>query len=91
MKRVMSIVVALLLTAPLASAQQNGGVSVQSLPPVVVKTVPESGDTQVDPAIQVILKLLGAAVLASRVVFRFSSKCAVRWQACSVDHDRVVQ
>jgi RNA polymerase sigma-70 factor (ECF subfamily) len=33
-------------------AQEEAGVSVQTMPPVVVKTVPEAGDTSVDPAIK---------------------------------------
>jgi hypothetical protein len=55
MKRA-SVILAVAVAAGLAAmcgwalAEPRGSVSVQSMPPVVVKTVPQAGDTEVDPA-----------------------------------------
>jgi RNA polymerase sigma-70 factor (ECF subfamily) len=35
-----------------AVAQAENGVSVKSMPPVVIKTIPQAGDTTVDPSIK---------------------------------------
>lgn len=47
--RIAACVVFLLLGSSFLAAQSN--VSVQDLPPVVVKSVPQSGDVAVDPAL----------------------------------------
>ena len=39
------------LVAGVASAQTGSEISVKSMPPVVVKTFPQAGDTSVDPSI----------------------------------------
>ncbi len=50
MKRVMLLTVATVCFAISASAQEKGKISVETMPPVVVKTVPEAGDAKVDPS-----------------------------------------
>jgi hypothetical protein len=50
MKRVMAAIGVIVLAANPVRAQDRGDVSVKAMPPVVVKTVPEAGDTKVDPA-----------------------------------------
>jgi len=50
MKRVMLLTVATVCFAISASAQEKGKISVETMPPVVVKTVPEAGDMKVDPS-----------------------------------------
>jgi len=49
MRESMVLSLAIFLAAAAAFAQQAEEVSVKSMPPVVVKTVPESGSTTVDP------------------------------------------
>ena len=49
MRESVAFALAIFLTAAAAFAQQAEEVSVKSMPPVVVKTVPESGSTTVDP------------------------------------------
>ena len=51
MRRVITLTMVGIVTCSLAFAAQRARISVQSMPPVVVKTVPESGDTAVDPSI----------------------------------------
>ncbi len=50
MKRALAVVVMVVVAGNLAMAQEKAGVNVKTMPPVVVKTVPEAGDTKVDPA-----------------------------------------
>ena len=53
MKRaVLFLLVALLIGGHAWRVHARGDVSVQSLPPVVVKTFPRAGDTKVDPALR---------------------------------------
>jgi len=40
----------LMLPAAFAAAAEGDGITIEQLPPVVVKAVPESGSTEVDPA-----------------------------------------
>ena len=49
MKRL--VLVSLLLLPFAITAEAQDDVSVESLPPVVVETVPKAGDTDVDPSI----------------------------------------
>jgi len=44
------VVVGVLLVGAGAEAARRGRMSVKTMPPVIVKTVPQSGDTKVDPA-----------------------------------------
>jgi RNA polymerase sigma-70 factor (ECF subfamily) len=50
MNRMMAAIGGIVLAANLTWAQERGDVSVKTMPPVVVRTVPEAGDTKVDPA-----------------------------------------
>lgn len=50
MNRVMAAIGVIVLAANLSWAQEGESVSVKTMPPVVVKTAPEAGDTKVDPA-----------------------------------------
>jgi hypothetical protein len=52
MKRAMLIVVVATVCGSAAWAAQRGILSVQTAPPVIVKTDPQSGDTKVDPAMK---------------------------------------
>jgi hypothetical protein len=53
MKRAMLVVALAALCGSMAwGAAQRGRLSVQSMPPVVVKTEPQSGDAKVDPAVK---------------------------------------
>ena len=49
MRESMALSLAIFLAAAAAFAQQAEEVSVKTMPPVVVKTVPESGSASVDP------------------------------------------
>jgi RNA polymerase sigma-70 factor (ECF subfamily) len=49
MKRVLPVGLVLVILGGAALAAQPSRVSVRTTPPVVVKTVPQAGDTQVDP------------------------------------------
>ena len=51
MERVSMLVLAGILVAGIATAREATEVSVKTMPPVVVKTVPQAGTTDVDPAI----------------------------------------
>ena len=51
MYRMMAAIVVACMAARFASAQEGPSISVKGTPPVVVKTVPEAGNTEVDPTI----------------------------------------
>ena len=51
MYRMMAAIVVACVAARFASAQEGPSISVKGTPPVVVKTVPEAGDTEVDPTV----------------------------------------
>jgi hypothetical protein len=51
MRRLVIAVVAVIANCASAWSAEREKPSVAALPPVVVKTVPESGDTKVDPSI----------------------------------------
>ncbi len=52
MRRVTIFLLGLYIFGHGGFARADGGVSVRALPPVVVKTFPQAGDTKVDPAIR---------------------------------------
>ena len=52
MKRLGAIVFVAAVISVSAIAQAQDAISVESMPPVVVKTFPQSGDTEVDPSIR---------------------------------------
>ena len=51
MKRLFALTVVLLTPGPLALAETSEEIRVATMPPVVVQTVPRSGETRVDPRI----------------------------------------
>ncbi len=51
MKRVVMLLAAGIIMAGIIIAQAQAEISVKSMPPVVVKTFPQAGDTAVDPSI----------------------------------------
>ena len=51
MRRVATAIVLVIISCSLALAAQRAKVSVRNMPPVVVQTMPQSGDTNVDPSI----------------------------------------
>ena len=51
MRRFTSILLGLLIATHAGIVLAGGGISVQSMPPVVVESFPQAGDTKVDPAI----------------------------------------
>ena len=52
MRRFGALVVAMALIGALAAAQEITEISVKTMPPVVIKTLPTAGDTEVDPSIE---------------------------------------
>ena len=51
MRRITSLLIGLLIVGHAGNVLAGGEISVQSMPPVVVKTFPQAGDTNVDPTI----------------------------------------
>jgi len=51
MRRFSLLGLCVVLLVGVAFAQGGGNITVRSMPPVVVKTVPQSGDTEVDPGL----------------------------------------
>lgn len=47
-----TLAVAMALIGVLAAAQEKAEISVKTMPPVVIKTLPTAGDTEVDPSIK---------------------------------------
>ena len=48
MKRI-ALVLAVVLAVAVVAAQERRVITVETMPPVIVKTVPQAGDTEVDP------------------------------------------
>ena len=51
MRRLVSVAIVVMVICGSAWSEESQEMSVAALPPVVVKTVPQAGDTQVDPSI----------------------------------------
>lgn len=60
-------VLAAMLVAGVAGAQDKGEPTVKSMPPSVVKTVPQAGDTEVDPALKEITVTFSKDMLTDRM------------------------
>ena len=52
MRRIVIMLLAGVLSIGVGIVQAENKITVQSMPPVIVKTFPQSGDTQVDPSIK---------------------------------------
>ncbi len=76
MKAIIGITTAALLMAGVASAQTNKVVTVKSMPPSVVKTVPQAGDTDVDPALK-----------EMTVTFSKNMKTNRMWAVCQISKE----
>ena len=76
MKIVTICVAAALLAGTAASAEEGAEISVRTLPPSVVRTVPPAGDTQVDPSLKEI-----------RVTFSKEMKTDRQWSWCLYNGD----
>jgi hypothetical protein len=62
----MSVLVALFAVA-VAGAQEKAEISVETMPPSVVKTVPQAGDTEVDPSLKEITVTFSKDMLTDRM------------------------
>ena len=62
----LSMFIALLLVG-VAGAQASPEITVQSMPPSVVKTVPQAGDTEVDPSLTEITVTFSKDMLTDRM------------------------
>ena len=71
----MSMLVAVLLVS-VAGAQEKTEISVQTMPPSVVKTVPQAGDTEVDPSLKEITVTFSKDMLTDRM-----------WAVCQISKD----
>lgn len=71
----MSILVVLLLIG-VANAQNKTEVSVQTMPPSVVSTVPQAGDTKVNPSLKEITVTFSKDMLTDRM-----------WAVCQISKD----
>ncbi|MBE0540322.1 MAG: Ig-like domain-containing protein [Verrucomicrobia bacterium] len=76
MKTLIGITAAKLLFAGVASAQTNKMVTVKTMPPSVLKTVPQAGDTTVGPALKEIT-----------VTFSKDMKTNRMWAVCQISKE----
>ena len=80
MRRASMFVIALVSIGALAYAQQAKPVSVQSMPPSVVKTVPMAGDMAVDPSLNEIRVTFSKDMITDRT-----------WSICQISKDTFPQ
>ena len=71
----MSMLVALLVVG-VAGAQEKTAITVQEMPPSVVKTVPQAGDTEVDPSLKKITVTFSKDMLTDRM-----------WAVCQISKE----
>ena len=67
---------AALLMVGAAGAQDKTGVSIQTMPPSVVKTVPQAGDAEVDPSLKAIRVTFSKDMLTDRM-----------WAVCQISKE----
>jgi RNA polymerase sigma-70 factor (ECF subfamily) len=72
----MRIVIATLLAATALTVAEDKPVTVQAMPPSVVKTVPQAGDTAVDPALKEITVTFSKDMITDRM-----------WSICQISKD----
>lgn len=76
MKRVATLAALAMLLASVAVAQEKAAVSVKSMPPSVVKTVPQAGDMAVDPALKEITVTFSKDMITKKM-----------WAVCQISKD----
>ena len=69
-------VLAAMLAAGVAGAQDKAEITVRTMPPSVVKTVPRAGDTEVDPSLEEITVTFSKDMLTDRM-----------WAVCQISQD----
>ena len=67
LKRIAGVVLAMTLAATIHGAEPSKEVSVNAMPPSVVKTVPQAGDIAVDPALKEIKVTFSKDMLTDRM------------------------
>jgi hypothetical protein len=72
----MKTLIAVLLAATMLAAADDKPATVQTMPPSVVKTVPQAGDTAVDPALKEV-----------SVTFSKDMKTERMWAICQVSDE----
>ncbi|MBI5687704.1 MAG: Ig-like domain-containing protein [Verrucomicrobia bacterium] len=80
MKSLIAILLAATTLATIALAAEDKPVTVQNMPPSVVKTVPQAGDTAVDPALKEI-----------SVTFSKDMKTDRMWAICQISDETFPQ
>ena len=71
-------VLAAIFVAGVAEAQEKTEISVQSMPPSVIKTVPQAGGTEVDPSLKEITVTFSKDMLTDRM-----------WAVCQISKETV--
>jgi RNA polymerase sigma-70 factor (ECF subfamily) len=61
------LILALLLTAVVAQAQNPAKLTVENMPPSVIKTVPQAGDTNVDPGLKEVTVTFSKDMLTNKM------------------------
>jgi len=67
MRQVAMFVLVAVLAAGMAQAQDAAPVTVETMPPSVVKTVPQSGDTAVDPSLKLVKVTFSKDMMTDRM------------------------
>lgn len=67
MKKIAIFVLTLMLLSNISVAQEKKEISVESMPPVVVKTIPTAGDIEVDPDIKEISVTFSKNMMTDRM------------------------
>lgn len=76
MMKYIAVSVMAAMVASVAGAQDQTEVTVKSMPPSVVKTVPQAGDTEVDPSLKEISVTFSKDMLTDRM-----------WAVCQISNE----
>ena len=80
MERIAGVLLATALMASAGDQQKSPAVSVKSMPPSVVKTVPQAGDMAVDPALKEITVKFSKDMMTERM-----------WAVCQISKETFPQ